>query len=125
MSVDCGHPNEPHTLWAMTDDGGPPVPTSMKFDNRADAVAKAEAVVKAHAPSGYEHLFWIKIFRSGNEAYTCWRWEPPEEPEPVRPDPGEKEEGFAVGPPMIEANVALLLVLFASVLAFFVGYGVG
>lgn len=77
----CEHPDQPHTVWYWVEDGGPPVPNSATFDNLADALRYAEP--GSRSASAYL-LRWIKVFRSDNEAYTCWRWENdvPYEPTP-------------------------------------------
>lgn len=69
----CQHPNEPHTVWYMPLDGGPPIPEQRRWDNRADALAFAERGIEKYAGTG--KLAWVKIFRSDNESYTCFRWE--------------------------------------------------
>ena len=66
---ECLHLEQPHTVWWMHEDIDPiPVPLEARFDNRADAIERARAL--SENPS----VEWIKIFRSDNESYTCWRW---------------------------------------------------
>ena len=68
----CAQADQPHTVWwwnsAEADAGGPPVPLSAGFDNQADALDAAEKLV------GKPGISWVKVFRSDNENYTCWRW---------------------------------------------------
>jgi hypothetical protein len=69
----CRHPDEPHTVWWMRDDEPDmPVPLEAKYDNLEDARPHAENLTKN------PHVEWVKIFRSDNEGYTCWRWNRPE-----------------------------------------------
>lgn len=65
-----------HTVWEMYEDGGPPVPSEMRFDTRGEAVAYAERIVENRPPS----LLWIKVFRSDNEAYQAYHWSRPAKP---------------------------------------------
>jgi hypothetical protein len=71
----CQHADEPHMVYWWNDaefaSGGPPVPLAAQFDNRADALAAAQKLV------GKQNVSWVKVFRSDNENYTCWRWEQP------------------------------------------------
>lgn len=76
----CQHADLPHTVWwwekDAPDDCFIPVPLEARFDNRADAVAAATKLrddVEAGRRSPLV-VKWIKVFRSDNESYTCWRW---------------------------------------------------
>ena len=77
---ECKHPNRPHTVWWWEQDAPIdhfiPVPLEARYDNRADAVAAAIKLrddVEAGRRSPLV-VKWIKVFRSDNESYTCWRW---------------------------------------------------
>ncbi len=80
----CKHPDEPHTvMWWDFNLNDPhqlrydiPMPMSTRFDNRDDAVEAATRIrddVEAGRRSPLQ-TDWIKVFRSDNENYTCWRW---------------------------------------------------
>lgn len=74
--VPCDHADQPHTVYVGVEDGGPPVPIAHKFDNQEDALEFAGAINRTR-------VWLIKVFRSDNESYTCYRWAPdPEEPAP-------------------------------------------
>ncbi len=89
----CIHGTRPHTVMYWLADGGPPVPMIARFDSQPDAVDFAERCIQKDNPI----LRWIKIFRSDNESYTCWRWE---NPVPFTPEPVEYErtDSIAVKP---------------------------
>lgn len=80
----CQHPRREHRVWWWVEDGDPiPVPREAVFDNRADAM---DAVIQALTDPPL-HLRWVKVFRSDNESYTCFRWTNPEpwpQPEPLK-----------------------------------------
>lgn len=69
----CNHPDESHTVWYWLDDGGPPIPMSARLDNVREARRFADRIIAQNNTQ----LRWIKIFRTDNEAYTCFRWENP------------------------------------------------
>lgn len=78
--IECKYADQPHTVWYWVEDPHDPVPMPyvLHFDNQADAVNWAEETVDlAHVS-----LRWMKVFRTDNEVYQCWRWENPE-PLPV------------------------------------------
>jgi hypothetical protein len=97
----------------MVEDGDPiPVPRELRFDDRADAVAAAEKLTKN------PQMEWVKVFRSDNESYTCWRWTTPTPPRPAWADiPGTKViPPDPVGFPVAPALAAVLAL--AAILAF-------
>lgn len=67
----CNHPLVPHTVWWMPDDDGPPVPMERSFDTLEDAEFFAHKIIRTNK----DRMSWLKIFRSDNESYTCYRWE--------------------------------------------------
>lgn len=82
MSMDaCKHSDAPHTVWWWEQ---PPahasmsafVPCGRRYDNRADAVAFATRLRDDVEAGRISPLVvkWIRVFRSDNEVYTCWRW---------------------------------------------------
>jgi hypothetical protein len=81
--VDCTHEDQPHTVWwdeCNDDDLAISIlatfPMSVKFDTRAEAVAAAEKI-RDDVEGGRRdptRTSWIKVFRSDNESYVCWRW---------------------------------------------------
>jgi hypothetical protein len=74
----CDHHDEPHTVWWMEDDGGPPVPMERVFDDQADALQFAGFLKRDGKPEGPpKTLLWVKVFRSDNESYTCYQWSAP------------------------------------------------
>lgn len=83
MSFNCKHEFWEHTVWWWVNYPNHttiPVPHSAKFDNRAEAIEAVRTMIEDPSPS----LRWIKVFRSDNETYTCYRWEnPEEEPAPI------------------------------------------
>lgn len=99
FSVKCRHEDQPHTVWfdeCNADDIEISMlatfPVQARFDNRADAVAAAERV-RDDVEAGRRdptRTTWIKVFRSDNEQYVCWRW-PQFRPNPVA-SPGEERE---------------------------------
>lgn len=75
---DCQHPGQEHTVWWMWDTldlGGHPIPDQARFDTREEAVTFAERGVAKQKDD--PRFLWVKVFRSDNETYTCWRWERP------------------------------------------------
>jgi hypothetical protein len=81
--VTCEFADQPHTVWwdecndedlAMSMQAV--FPMGAKFDTRAEAVAAAEKI-RDDVEAGRRdptRTSWIKVFRSDNESYTCWRW---------------------------------------------------
>lgn len=86
MSVNgpCAHEDQSHTVMYWVEDGGPPIPMMAKRDTLEKTLAFAHSGIKQDNVL----LRWIKIYRSDNEGYTCWRWE---NPIPYVFDPTEDE----------------------------------
>jgi hypothetical protein len=90
----CEHPDVPHTVWwsdSNEDDWAISMlstfPASATFDTRDEAVAAAERI-RDDVEGGRRdptRTTWIKVFRSDNESYTCWRW-------PLGPAPSQPKE---------------------------------
>lgn len=95
MSGPCVHGDRPHTVMYWVEDGGPPIPMTATFDTQPEAVAFAMTGVNQQ-----ENLFlrWIKIFRSDNETYTCWRWTNPVEMPALDPVEYEAKDSIKVKP---------------------------
>lgn len=85
----CVHGDRPHTVMYWLADGGPSIPMIASFDSQPEAITFAESGINQNNPI----LRWIKIFRSDNESYTCWRWE---NPMPYNPDPVEYEPAESI-----------------------------
>lgn len=75
-ALTCKDSDKPHTLWYWIEDPNDPAPApySLLFDDRLDALDHAAAITT----NPINELRWVKIFRSDNETYTCYRWNNPE-----------------------------------------------
>lgn len=126
-AVDCAHPEEPHTVWWWDDwsNSGPPVPSMLKLDDLADALAVAYKAVRQAQAGEYDTLVWIKVFRTGNEAYTCMRWDKPERAEPVEEWGSSPWDTGHPAPRWWERTGAIFVVGVVLMAVFFLGYVLG
>jgi len=70
----CNHPLVPHTVWywlngQKSEDG----PVTRGFETLEAADIFAQKILRQNP----KRLAWLKIFRSDNESYTCFRWDNP------------------------------------------------
>lgn len=66
----CNHPLVPHTVEYSVGSGS----TRRPFDDLESADAFAQKIIRQNAS---KRLVWLKIFRSDNESYVCFRWDNP------------------------------------------------
>ncbi len=86
---ECEHADQPHTVWwsnrAESGTGGPPACASASFHHQTDALDAAKKLVDN------PEITWVKVFRSDNESYTCWRWNR-DEADAASPSPKENPD---------------------------------
>lgn len=78
--TECKHRGQPHSVWYMLDDPNAPFPypNMLTYDTQQEALDLARVIIDKTIARPHESLLlWIKVFRSDNEAYTCFRWERP------------------------------------------------
>jgi hypothetical protein len=78
VEVQCKHQDHPHTLWYWLNDDNDPflVPYVLHYDDMHDAVEAANIIIsKTLRYPENSVLTWVKVFRSDNEEYECYRWE--------------------------------------------------
>lgn len=75
LDMCCRHGREPHMVWFWYDDPSDPIPApySIRVDDHLDAVEVMDRFIDNKKVS------WAKAFRSGNEHYTCLRYNAPEQ----------------------------------------------